>query len=395
MTEYSPTPPTTPPQSAEAADCDQKSPQDSMPKPYPQAELARLSSDSRVAPGLSPPPRPDSQAVGVEQTSNEPSHGQRHADGGDAADLPSPGTREPTEPAHDGRTESDTKISHAVDGLATMQQSDDAAQTSGPFALRNRTEIPIPLANHSEPVVAESASMSREASSRSRGLESDVEEKIALSKADESSAKEQPSIRIPKIPPIGSDFHPPPNLAQLAKMLEGNLVDGFGNILDRSGQVLGRAEGDLPSMIGRPVSSTGEILSRDGEVAGYVAENNAIPRPPPPPAPLEGFMGGGYKIDHMGNVTDRSGNVIGHFNAAPLPQSIESRENQSSAGSYPAQNTNTNPEARTCTCGHSQSSNVSDVYLDVKSTNDGIQLIIKIPTVFKDGGQPSVRIERS
>ncbi|KAL2759998.1 hypothetical protein ACRALDRAFT_1060046 [Sodiomyces alcalophilus JCM 7366] len=203
---------------------------------------------------------------------------------------------------------------------------------------------------------------------------------------DGVSEGQNPPIQIPKVTPIASGLAIPPNLAQLAEGLEGKYVDEFGNILDWDGQVLGRAAGDLPSMIGRPVSATGEILDEDGQVAGYVAENDAAQHPssPPSPQPIQG-MGDGLKVDHHGNILDASGNVVGHFDPDHLARQTGRDSRSRTAG--PSRDARDRNRPRP-----TAAPSPSEIYLDVKSTNDGVQLIIKIPTVFNGGEGPNIHI---
>ncbi|KAH6999562.1 hypothetical protein EDB80DRAFT_883906 [Ilyonectria destructans] len=167
----------------------------------------------------------------------------------------------------------------------------------------------------------------------------------------------QPGIHIPKITPLASG----PSPAELAKGLDGKYVDEFGNILDWDGTVLGRVAGDLPSMVGRPVSTSGEILDTDGEVVGHVCENYSKPDLKP--------LGGGLQVDDAGNIYDDQGNVVGKLNA-PGGDADKNKEtnNETSKSGQSA------PAAPTL--------RPDEMCLDVKSTYDGIQLIIKIPTIF-------------
>lgn len=162
-------------------------------------------------------------------------------------------------------------------------------------------------------------------------------------------------IHIPKIAPMSSDPEP----SKLAVGLEGKYVDEFGNILDWDGSVLGRVEGDLPSMIGRPVSKSGEILDVDGEVVGYVSENHT--------KPTLTALGGGLKVDSSGNIYNADNEVVGKLNDTPGGERLR---NGDTGSKDLADKPNAAPGP-------------SEIYLDVKSTHDGIQLIIKIPTVFK------------
>src|SRR5262245_30280125 len=138
-----------------------------------------------------------------------------------------------------------------VDSEITFEDRESPPRESRPFSIRGRKEIPIPVSDSSGP--GASAGVGRRVGAVSR--ERDEEEAPVYDARDEQapqvgSAEEQPKIHIPKIPPIPSDICPPPDLAELARGLEGMYVDEFGNILDWNGHVLGRVEGDLPSMIG-------------------------------------------------------------------------------------------------------------------------------------------------
>ncbi|KAM0246884.1 hypothetical protein ACHAQJ_010065 [Trichoderma viride] len=171
-----------------------------------------------------------------------------------------------------------------------------------------------------------------------------------------------PEIKIPKIEPL-EQGEP---LASRAQGLVGKFVDEFGNILDWDGTVLGSVEGDLPSMVGRPVSESGEILDNAGEVVGYVSENHT--------RPTLSDLEGGLKIDGNGNIYNKDGKVVGKMND-PSTEKDGASGQQDANESKPAQDAG---KANPATPGP------SEVYLDVKSTHDGIQLIIKIPTIFKN-----------
>ncbi|CRK35365.1 hypothetical protein BN1723_004125 [Verticillium longisporum] len=216
---------------------------------------------------------------------------------------------------------------------------------------------------------------------------------------NKSDDEENPTIQIPKVTPLASGLTLPPNLAELAENLEDKYIDEFGNVLEWDGRVLGRVEGDLPSMIGRPVSATGEVISAEGQVVGYVAENDTISPRPPSPKPIHG-MGEGMKLDHMGNILNRHNKIVGHLlNAEELvdaPEPIRRARNGGGGGSGGG----SGGGGCGCNCGHgrakpSAAPSPSEIYLDVKSTNDGVQLIIKIPTVFNGGGTPNIHIGTS
>lgn len=163
------------------------------------------------------------------------------------------------------------------------------------------------------------------------------EEEQQTEPKEESS---NPTIEIPKITPVVNG-------------LEGKFVDEFGNILDWDGTVLGQVQGDLPSMVGRPVSSDGRIQDTDGQVVGYVSENYTAPDLKP--------VGMNLRADEAGNIYNDHGVVVGKLN-------------EHAAGSSSTGGKATAPAVVT--------PSPSEIYLDVKSTHDGIQIILKIPTVF-------------
>ncbi|RFU75877.1 hypothetical protein TARUN_6339 [Trichoderma arundinaceum] len=175
-----------------------------------------------------------------------------------------------------------------------------------------------------------------------------------------NSGSKNPEIKIPKIEPIEQGE----SLASRAQGLVGKFVDEFGNVLDWDGTVLGSVEGDLPSMVGRPVSESGEILDNTGEVVGYVSENHT--------RPTLSDLEGGLKIDGNGNIYNKNGDIVGKMNS-PSTEGGEASGQQKTAGSKDAGKANA-----------AATPSPSEVYLDVKSTHDGIQLIIKIPTIFKN-----------
>ncbi|KAI1370382.1 hypothetical protein F4677DRAFT_365245 [Hypoxylon crocopeplum] len=187
--------------------------------------------------------------------------------------------------------------------------------------------------------------------------------------------------QIPKITPIG--MAPPPELPRLAHGLGGHVVDDVGNIVDESGKVLGHVTGDLPAMIGRKVADNGEIYGDNEEIIGYVSENFTRP---PPPTDIPHNVLGGLKVDHQGNILDTNGNIIGRFNEkagendtlAPFLGRSKTDESQTE-DSKPQEEKKPKVNAHT-------GGSPSDIFLDVKSTTDGIQLTIRIPTTF--GRQP-------
>lgn len=175
--------------------------------------------------------------------------------------------------------------------------------------------------------------------------------------------KKNPDIKIPKIHPV-EQGEP---LAELAQGLVGRFIDEFGNILDWDGTVLGSVEGDLPAMVGRPVSESGEIFDTSGDVVGYVSENHARPK-------LKDLEGG-LRIDGDGNIYNKGGKIVGRMNSPSTEQGEGSKQQDTSEGR----------KSQDAGKASEETPSPSEVYLDVKSTHDGIQLIIKIPTVFKKG----------
>ena len=183
------------------------------------------------------------------------------------------------------------------------------------------------------------------------------------------SQKPRQNIIIPKIEPISSTETP----TAIAQGLEGKFVDEFGNILGWDGTVLGRAEGDLPSMMERPVSKDGKIRDSNGQVVGYVSENLA--------RPTTTERGYGLRVDETGDIYDQDGEVVGKMrkpvdsDAASGPHFGREKETKESDSKQSQKDPHSTPQTQA-------TPNLSELCLDIKSTHDGIQLIIKIPTVF-------------
>lgn len=230
----------------------------------------------------------------------------------------------------------------------------------------------------------------------------------------------------PKLPPFVGSF------------LLGKTVDEYGDIVDdKTGQVLARAGGDLPSIVGRQISNRqGDILGDDGELLGYVADieierkgsgSGNSPSPSGATAPRSLFeimsrSNASLMVDHLGNILDSSGNVVGKFhdNNNPLhrkekeekeaqqqsqpdeplgsgkeeqpppppnppPQSSPPPEEPEPSQSRPRRTEEERRENAQAWRKENPGESPSDIFLDVKSTTEGIQLTIRIPTVF--GGQ--------
>ena len=196
-----------------------------------------------------------------------------------------------------------------------------------------------------------------------------VDQKQSTAKSpSQTSQSPRQNITIPKFIPMSSTESPP----AIAQGLEGKFVDEFGNILGWDGTVLGRAEGDLPSMVERPISIDGKIRDSSGQVVGYVSENLT--------KPITAERGCGLRVDETGNIYDQDGAVVGRMkkpadpNAAhgtPFGQAKKGSENSRSQ-----QDSHTTPRPQA-------TPDLSELSLDIKSTHDGIQLIIKIPTCLQ------------
>lgn len=267
--------------------------------------------------------------------------------------------------------------------------------------------------------------------------------------AMDSPAYVAPIGRIPSIPSIkpvspvapskspAEESMPKPKKTPVHEMpkdhLVGKTIDEFGDILDKNGTVLGRVEGDLPSMIGRSISNArGDVLGDDGELLGYVAEvemgqgEQKSSQEQVPTWSLTEVMQamaaagkgpGGLRVDPFGNILDGEGNFVGSFhdnvsgfgkkNApangenTPISHGKEkkSRSRAPKNNSTPQKEeteTNAEPSSQSEPRENAQNhrredpkESPSDIFLDVKSTTEGIQLTIRIPTVFNSGGQPA------
>lgn len=246
----------------------------------------------------------------------------------------------------------------ASDGASSTDDQQQQQQEHAPSHVESSKTWAIPTANFKpRPIPQHQASSASSKSAKKDHLNMPEMKPMP----DFASKAPKNHIEIPKITPMSSDAEP----SRLAVGLEGKYVDEFGNILEDDGTVLGRVEGDLPTMIGRPVSKSGEILDADGEVAGYVCENLI--------KPTLRALGGGLQVDSTGKIYDGEGNVVGNLNNTPHGERLKA----SATGSN---DLSSKPSA---------TPSPSEIYLDVKSTHDGIQLIIKIPTVFKSEQEKS------
>ena len=227
--------------------------------------------------------------------------------------------------------------------------------------------------------------------------------------------------------------------------LVGKLVDEDGDIVDeKTGTLLAHAAGDLPSMVGRRVSNAkGDILGDDGELLGYVADIEWPKARPPPagqPRSLVDLMGratGSLMVDETGNIIDGAGKVVGKFHdnnnplhrkereeqeagkrsekpgeggqqpqsplPTPIPPTTPQQPQEQSQSQSAADDGQSRPPRRTeeerrqnaeAWRKENPSESPSDIFLDVKSTREGVQLTIRIPTVF-NGQQTTPHISFS
>lgn len=193
-----------------------------------------------------------------------------------------------------------------------------------------------------------------------------------------SSTSITPIPKIPKISPI--DFSPPADPERLAKGLAGCVIDDIGNIVgDTEDEVLGHATGDLPAMVGKKVSDNGEVYDDDGEVIGYVSENFMNP---PSPTEIPSDFLGRLRVDHTGNILDSDGNIIGKFHQAPAKKGTKPKSSAKPASPKTEDEEGSKEGQRPKGNAQTGGGSPSDLFLDVKSTTDGIQLTIRIPTTF-------------
>lgn len=175
-------------------------------------------------------------------------------------------------------------------------------------------------------------------------------------------------------------------LPDLAEGLEGFEVDDVGNVVDEKGKVLGYVIGDLPSMVGKKVAEGGKVYDENGEILGHVTENflNDEDGSEDESDDLTDALNG-LRVDHDGNILNTKGNIVGRLNEPPAAsgrkrQDQDQQQQQSSAQSS-GTDQNKKSDGKNPNKGRTPAI-PADICLDVKSTYDGIQIIIKIPTMF-------------
>ncbi|KAI0129852.1 hypothetical protein BJ170DRAFT_681344 [Xylariales sp. AK1849] len=289
-----------------------------------------------------------------------------------------------------------TDASEEADQTKTTPSDQNSAKTNGtrsgiqstvdnmgkPARINKRVDIPLPRPERPTPInKMHMPDVDKLPSTEGLGNVNDLDdppEEIldpSIHSPKVGSANISPIPKISKVAPITSD--PPPDLARLANGLGGNTVDDVGNIVDESGRVLGHATGDLPAMIGKKVADNGEVYGDEGELIGFVTEN-FTGHPPSKETPLPG----GLKVDMNGNILDGSGNIIGKLNKKPGEHNALAPSKEATNGA-PKSDTETAHEEEDKSKKKDNQGIPADIFLDVKSTPDGIQLTIRIPTVFK------------
>ena len=208
----------------------------------------------------------------------------------------------------------------------------------------------------------------------------------------------------------------------VGSLLVGKPINQDGDIVNQeTGEVLARAAGDLPSMAGRHVSNVqGDVLGEDGELLGYVADIIQTPGRPRSLFDAMGHASTSLMVDPMGNILDSTGTVVGKFHDNNNPLHRDGRREQGigeqpESSTRPSRPTAANqalpsPHQQSRSCSptparrteeerrenaedwrkENPADSPSDIFLDVKSTREGIQLTIRIPTVFPGQATPHI-----
>ena len=325
-----------------------------------------------------------------------------------------------------------------------------------PSENRPKNRSPSPRSRHESP---EDVTSDHEREAESGDQEDEADTQKEQEQVPKSPAYVAPIPEIGSISPVSAGIQisqtDRPNIPPfIGDLLVGKQVDCDGDIVDpKSGQVLARAGGDLPSIIGRPVSNAqGDILGDSGELLGYVADIELGREQGPPTGPprslfdLMGRARSSLMVDQEGNIIDGpSGNVVGKFHdnnnplhrkekeereareraqkqkepasaaqetetpqdeersppptqPSPPPPPPQQEQSQSQSTGDGQQRPRRTEEERRQNAAEWRKENPnespSDIFLDVKSTREGIQLTIRIPTVF-NGQQTTPHISFS
>ncbi len=186
----------------------------------------------------------------------------------------------------------------------------------------------------------------------------------------------------------------------LMARLIGKTVDEYGDVVDSArGAVLGQVAGDLPAMVGRAVSDeSGDVRDDNGELLGYVvhvttdSERQAFEAEKTPATQsLDEFTNGhagSLRVDADGRILDGGGNVVGQLNDKTRGGANSPQSDPGGGADGRGQ-----PSKKNAETFRKEDVSPSDIFLDVKSTAEGIQLTIRIPTVFPDRSwAPKVQI---
>ena len=218
---------------------------------------------------------------------------------------------------------------------------------------------------------------------------------------------------IPPMEKIGriSSLGRPQIAESLLKGLVGKLINEYGDVVadHDSACVLGQVAGDLPDMVGRRVTAdNGDVLGDDGSLIGYVKhigpasddeeDGNEHRGPGEATQTLESFTLGGsraFKVDGNGHILDANDNIVGkmHDNKKQgEPGGSHGDGAGAGKGETSGTDGNGSPPKQNAETFRKETESPSDIFLDVKSTREGIQLVIRIPTVFPGQVGPSIHI---
>lgn len=199
---------------------------------------------------------------------------------------------------------------------------------------------------------------------------------------------------------------------QLLRGFVGKMINEFGDVVDNDNTtVLGQVAGDLPEMVGRRVTTEkGDVLGDNGDLLGYInhigaetddaseRDESGECQSKPAQETLESFTHGhskSFAVDTEGNILDGSGKVVGKMNDSKTQWKAKNSVDQSpepQRTAKPNADDNGAPPKQNAETFRKENESPSDIFLDVKSTREGIQLIIRIPTVFPDQSGPRIHI---
>ncbi|KAK3955464.1 hypothetical protein QBC32DRAFT_367794 [Pseudoneurospora amorphoporcata] len=398
----------------------------------PSSSSARQSRDEGAASNHAGRPRPSTAT----SRGGFASHERSTRDGMiDCVDEEDDDGEEAEEARQDSGSGSDVEIEHAI----------DAPQSPPPDYSRPRPPMSPQSQSTSSPAPPERPPPPPPKSPKKKTLPGDPAYVSPIGKIGPIGSI--PKISSPSNSEKGGISVPPSSRPQLLPyigcFLKGKTVDEYGDIIDpQTGTILARAGGDLPSIVGRQVSNNqGDILGDEGELLGYVADveigktaASAAPTPMMSLAEVLSKNKAALMVDHEGNILDAQGSVVGKFldkinpmhkerqekeekekkqngkgkgkareeegGGIPAPQYEETEDEDEEEGapeeaekpqreqSRPPRRTEEERRANAAAWRkENPEESPSDIFLDVKSTTEGIQLTIRIPTVFGNGQQ--------